>query len=58
MGDGITLIIGIMTIVILSAIFVILGAGIFMNYMKSKNEDEEKLSISERKIIEERKRRK
>ncbi len=53
MGDGITLIIGIMTIVIMSAIFVILGAGIFMNYMKSKNEDEERLSIRERKEKEE-----
>ena len=49
MDDTTTIIIGILTIVILATMFAILGGGILMNYMKNKHEDEEKLSISERK---------
>ena len=49
MDNTTTVIVGVLTIVILATMFAILGGGILMNYMKNKHEDEEKLSISERK---------
>lgn len=49
MDNTTTVIVGVLTIVIFAAIFIVLSAGIFMNYMKNKNDDEERLSIGERK---------